>query len=166
MAIMTAIERIWDTGATTPNDISQLGELSKFYSEFKGRTGSTYVATVRWQYLGQAYECEYPAEVLPDFTGIVIYGLKVKLSEPQHYPLQRFLKVLNPDATFRCRIDAPVIDEKSVPGKRWIQLPRRFNELKLPWGVPAFDGWRMVAMDVDWLSGQMKRWVLAPNLDR
>lgn len=166
MNTMESIQCVWNSGSLTPNDTSKAGDLSTFYEEFKSRTGSAYVAKLRWQYMGKTYECDYPAEILPDHTAAVTYGENVKLSEPQHYPKQRSLKVLNPDGVIRCHVNAPVIDASSVFEKRWIQLPRNCGEYGIPWGVPACDGWRIVVMDVDWSNGQMKRWVLAPDLDR
>lgn len=166
MLPMENIVCVWDTGHTTPNDTSKTNDLVAFYEEFKARTGATYAARIRWLHDGKPYDCEYPAEVLPDFSAAVVYGAMVKLSQPQHYPPQLFLKVLNPDGSFRCRIDAPVIGEPSPTAERWIQLPRRFPHLGVPFGVPACYGRYWVVMDVDWTTGAMKRWVLAPNLDR
>jgi hypothetical protein len=166
MSRMENIECVWDTGDATPHDTSRIDDLVSFYEDFKARTGATYVARIRWRYEGKSYDCEYPAEVLPDFSAAVVYGATVKLSQPQHYPRQSFLKVLNPDGTLRCHVKAPVIGELSANAERWIRLPGRFSHLGVPFGVPVCYGRYRVVMEVEWTTGVMKRWVLAPNLDR
>lgn len=168
MPHMQAIQRGWNTGDTTPHDISPIRDLAAFYDEFKSRTGAEFVARILWVYNDTAYDCEYPAEVLPDASGIVVYGAKVKLSQPQHYPHQRFLKVLNPDATLRCRVDFPEIDDGPLPAEydREIRLPERNPVAGIEFGVPVFPGRRWIVMEVDWQTGAMKRWVPAPNYDR
>lgn len=163
---MVDVQEVWDTGDTTPERRPPGTEVSQYFSEFKARTGATKVVRLRWRFGEAVVECEFPASVLPDHSGVVIYDEchsseyrgDLPTLEPRH------LRVLNPDGSFRCRVHRPPLDKHSQTDEHWIELPREFPELGVPFGAPACTGYRDVILEIDWRDGQVLRQVHAPFL--
>jgi hypothetical protein len=157
---------VWDSGDLTPVRFAVSDDSVEDIQAFKERSGATKVVKLRWTHAGHSVECPFPAVLLPDSSGVVLYDEWHLHGAPtiDPEPCDKHLRVLSPDGSVRCTVHAPVIDERSVPQERWVDLPRAFPEYGVPWGAPASDGWRDIVIEVDWQTGQMLRWVPAPYL--
>ena len=163
---MREIQKVWDTGDTMPVDLPAGAEVSRYYDEFQTRTRATRVVRLRWRYGEEVVECEFPAAVLPDHSGVVVYderhSAEYRGDPPTSVP--RHLRVLNADGSLRCRVHRPELDRDSKTGEHWIELPRRFPELGVAFGAPACTGRLDVVLEIDWRDGQVIRQVPAPYL--
>lgn len=151
---------IWDNGCET----KLAGLSSEEIWAFKSRTGAKSIYQVAWNYGHVRHCCTYPAELLPDATGVVsVSGVVPGQPLPA---IRQSLDIINADGSLRGVVKPPVIDERSDPGKAWLETPQNFKHLGIEFGVPASDGWRLLVMDINWNSGEMLRWVLAPGIIR
>ena len=151
---------IWDNGKATPVEHTSPEEVWVFRQE----TGASRIIYLDWLCDGVKHRCTYPAEVLPDHSGVVAVA-DVIPGEP--FPtIRKKLEVIDACGTLRCVIRPPLIDNRSDPAISWLNTPENYRHRGVPFGVPASDGWRFIVMDIDWQTGDMLNWVLAPNLMR
>lgn len=158
---MQDIIEVWDTGDTSRGLSQGPSSSLKEIIEFTNRTGASAIRQLNWKNEGRKVSCPYPATILPDYSGVILADEWHFQGEPQNGapPWPKHLRVLNADGSLRFRLYAPVIDEHSVPSESWIEEPRDFSERGVPFGSPACDGYRDMVLDIDWQTGELKRWI-------
>ena len=164
--LMRNLRYVWNTGDCLdwlePNGHGGVDRIDLFQKE----TNAAKVVRLRWSHGQKTIECDFPASVLPDRTGVVLMDEWHMQDGPRTSDLscRRHLRVLNADGSLRLRLYPPQIDERSVIEDSWIEPPGRYPEHGVPFGAPAYDGWRDMLLDIDWQTGALLRWVLAPWL--
>jgi len=162
---MQKIEEVWNNDAVSPWSPLVTSESLEAKILFCERTGASRVVKIRWKYINTEISCPYPASILPDLTGVVVWD-EWHVHDPpggERRPWPRHLRVLGADGIERFRIYPPEIDDHSISSDSWIELPSDFSWKGISFGVPASDGYRDVVLEVDWITGEIVRWIDASN---
>jgi hypothetical protein len=159
---MQDITLAWDNGATLPWDLpGNIDEQIAAKLQFRARTGAERAVELRWRCNGRPVCAPYPCDLLPDRSGIATIE---RVGGDANGA--RFVRVTNADGSHRFDFRAPIVDERSIPEQCNIVRLMPVSMWNMPLAVIAYDGARDLALDVDWSTGAVLRWMSGGGLDR
>lgn len=156
---MHSIEKIWDTGLSSPHDL----DLDRTM-EFRRVTSSSRVVGLRWCHDSERHSVASYAVVLPDGTGVAV------TSEYSGHA-SNWLDVVNADGSVRFRPFPPELSARLDHAHAVLELPRWDSSSGvLSFGIQA--GYRVklsaesscsgasvgVFLEIDWHTGNLNNW--------
>jgi hypothetical protein len=155
---METVERIWDTGLTTPYDLDGDGTVA-----FKSTSGSVRVKGICWNFRGSSHAVDSYADVLPDMTGVAV-------PSPRRAKGGNWMDVINADGSLRFRLHPPPLDARFDHTQSLVEsVSQGWPASGIALGVRAAYivkagslGSIGILLDIDWTSGELKAWHCIP----